>query len=444
MRYVIINPGAASKMYGNVSYNVGIEPPYWVALRAAIIRNYGNSVKVIDAEAENLNPEDTVKLAVNYNPDIVELIPLGITPSCSSTPKMIASTQILREFERKFPNIMRTISGIHPNALPKQTERETHAVLCLPPSIVKLGEWPIPAWDLLPMERYRAHQWHCWGRGNRQPYGSLYSSFGCPYNCSFCTIHNLYDWPTIKYHTVERVMQEIDILHNEYGIANIKFADELFIVRKKRVLKLCKEIKKRNYGLNLWAYSRIDLVDEEIITAMLEAGFRWQCYGIESVDDKVRGDIGKQFSIDKVREILDMTRRLGAHLNGDFIFGLPEDDNNTMRATLDFAKSYLFEFVNFYVAMAYPGSQLYTQLSQTNIQLPASWDAYSQYSPDIIPLPTKYLTPAEVLQFRDNAFIEYYSNPEYLSMMGRKFGEDTVIQIKELLTHKLERKLLQR
>ncbi len=440
MKVVYVNPGSASSTYGNVSYNVGIEPPYWAALRASIARQKGNQVKIIDAEADNLSPIETVREVCQYKPDMVEVIALGVTPSCSSTPKMVVATEVLKGIKRVLPKTTRFIVGIHPTALKQQTFNETQAIPINGCPTDDLTQWPIPAWDLLPMDKYRAHQWHCWGGFSREPYAGLYSSFGCPYDCSFCTIHGLYNWPTIKYHTVERVMQEIDILHNEYGITNIKFADELFVANKKRTLELCREIKKRKYNLNLWGYSRIDLVDEEIINAMLEAGFRWQCYGIESVDTRVRGDTGKHFSTNKIREVLDMTRKLGAYIHGDLIFGLPEDNNDTMRYTLDFAKSYLFENVNLYVAVAYPGSRLYSELKDKSC-LPKMWDAYGQFSPNMIPLPTKYLTSKEVLQFRDNAFIEYHSNPAYLTMMDKKFGIDTANQIRDLLSHKLERKL---
>ena len=86
MKIVYINPGSASSTYGDVSYNVGIEPPYWAALRASIARQKGNEVKIIDAEVDNLSPVETIKEAHYYKPDRVEVIALGITPSCSSTP----------------------------------------------------------------------------------------------------------------------------------------------------------------------------------------------------------------------------------------------------------------------------------------------------------------------------------------------------------------------
>jgi hypothetical protein len=98
------------------------------------------------------------------------------------------------------------------------------------------------------------------------------------------------------------------------------------------------------------------------------------------------------------------------------------------------------EWANIYCAMAYPGSQLYEIALKNNWLLPEKWDSYSQYSIDTLPLPTKYLTGAEVLRFRDFAFNAYYTNPRYLSMINKKFGLETTNHIIQMASQKLERK----
>ena len=61
-------------------------------------------------------------------------------------------------------------------------------------SLTDLNTLPFPAWDLLPVEKYRAHNWHCFGHiDKRTPYGIVYSSFGCPNNCTFCVIHTMFN-----------------------------------------------------------------------------------------------------------------------------------------------------------------------------------------------------------------------------------------------------------
>ena len=94
------------------------------------------------------------------------------------------------------------------------------------------------------------------------------------------------------------------------------------------------------------------------------------------------------------------------------MFGLPDDNFETMQETLDLAKELNCEYTNFYVTMAYPGSQLFDNALKQNIKLPITWRGYSQYSEECLPLPTKYLSAEEVLNFRDNAFIEFHNEPK--------------------------------
>lgn len=125
-----------------------------------------------------------------------------------------------------------------------------------------------------------------------------------------------------------------------------------------------------------------------------------------------------------------------------FIFGLPDDDLETTQETLNMAKEFNFEYVNFYTTMAYPGSQLYEDDLQEGIKLPETWNGYSQYSEDTLPLPAKHLSSAEVLRFRDNVFKEYYKNPKYIKMIKEKFGPKVVEHIEEMLKRKIHRKFV--
>jgi anaerobic magnesium-protoporphyrin IX monomethyl ester cyclase len=132
----------------------------------------------------------------------------------------------------------------------------------------------------------------------------------------------------------------------------------------------------------------------------------------------------------------------GINIIGNYIFGLPEDDHETMKSTLDMAVELNCEFANFYSAMAYPGSPLYANAVKQGLPLPQNWTGYSQHSKDCLPLPTRHIPAREVLRFRDAAFLEYYSHPKYLGMVQRKFGTETVKEIRKMTTHRLERDLL--
>jgi len=482
---VLVNPGARAGMYGELgsSYS-GIEPPLWCALTAAFIRERGYSVRIIDAEAENIGPEETAARIQEYNPLLAGFVVLGAAnPSASSTPKMTAASEAAASLHRKAPRIKKFFSGLHSSALPERTLKEEatdfvcqgegfFTILRLlealksapeqryseipglwycqngntisnpPATLINLDELPFAAWDLLPMEKYRAHNWHCFAdMTKRQPYAVIYTSIGCPFNCHYCNIHALYNHkPRIRFRSPEKVVAEIDFLVKNYNIKSLKIIDELFAFQEDRVNRICDLIIQGGYDLNIWSYARVDTVTETMLKKMKQAGINWVAYGFESASEEVRQGMSKKTKEDTTRRAIEMTKNAGINIIANFIFGLPEDNTETMQQTLAMAKEFNFEYVNFYTAMAYPGSQLYEDAVRDSIKLPEKWHGYGQYSEETLPLPTKYLTAAEVLHFRDRAFEEYLSNSKYLAMIREKFGAEAVEHIRGLLNHRIKRR----
>jgi radical SAM superfamily enzyme YgiQ (UPF0313 family) len=312
---------------------------------------------------------------------------------------------------------------------------------------------PGQAWDLLPMNRYRAHNWHCLGGLERQPYAAIYTTLGCPYHCSFCCIQALFksgekaagikeSTNSYRYWSPDAVIAQIDLLVNQYGIRNIKIADEMFVLNRKHVLGICDRIIERGCDLNIWAYTRVDTIKDGMLEKLKAAGFNWLAFGIEAGSEHVRAEVDKAFGQEELADVLQRVRDAGINSIGNYIFGLPEDNHETMQATLDLALDLNCEFANFYSAMAYPGSVLYARAVQEGIPLPARWTGFGQHARDCLPLPTKYLTAREVLQFRDEAFQKYYTNERYLEMMESRFGIETVQHIRQMTKQRLQRDLL--
>jgi hypothetical protein len=138
---------------------------------------------------------------------------------------------------------------------------------------------------------------------------------------------------------------------------------------------------------------------------MRESGVKWIALGVESIDQKVRQEIykGSYKEVD-IREVISDISNAGISTIANYIFGLPDDDYDTMNRTLDAALELNTEMANMYCATALPGSPLYYDAVKQNIDLPKSFDAWSFHSYDSLPLPTKHLSAAEVLRFRDRAW----------------------------------------
>jgi radical SAM superfamily enzyme YgiQ (UPF0313 family) len=237
-------------------------------------------------------------------------------------------------------------------------------------------------------------------------------------------------------------MEWIDELVSQHGVRHLRIDDELFVLHEKRVAHFCDLLIERDYDLNLWAYARVDTVKPALLKKMKKAGFNWLCLGIESALDQSRRGVNKVLGKD-VLETIRLIQENGIYVLGNFMFGLPDDNCESMQATLDLALRSQCEFVNFYSTVAYPGSPLYDQWMKHEPEvISTDWRAFSQHSYEAIPLPTKHLAPRDVLAFRDKAFDTYFGNQDYLSMIARKFGSRTVQHIEKMLEVTLERKLL--
>ena len=473
---LVIRPGAQKRLYQVLSKSLsGLEPPLWAALISAFIREKGFSVKIVDSEVE---PERVIPTVESENPKLIAIVVSGTNPS-ASTMNMVGARTILEELKKINNEIPTILVGLHPSTLPERTMKEEpvdmvcqgegfYTILDLLSGVEKekiKGLWyrkgnqilkneraelvdpndlPIPAWDLLPMKKYRAHNWHCFGKlDDRSPYGVIYTSLGCPFNCTFCCINAIFGVHKIRYRDPKKVIEEIDYLVKNYKIRNFKILDEMFDLNEKHVIELCDLIIERGYDLNIWAYARVDTINEKKLKKMKQAGINWLGIGFESGSKKIRSKVSKgKFDDDRIQNVVKMMKEIGVNIGANYIFGLPEDDYDTMQETFDLAKEINSEYGNFYVAMAYPGSKLYDEAIANNTPLPDSWLGYSQYGYETLPLPTKYLTPKEILQFRDNAFNEYHKRKEYQDMIREKFGEETLEHINDMLKHRLKRKLL--
>ena len=188
------------------------------------------------------------------------------------------------------------------------------------------------------------------------------------------------------------VAEEIDHLHNTYGIKTYKIIDEMFVLNERHVLGLCDELIARDYGLNIWAYARVDTVKPHMLSKLRKAGVRWLALGIESGSEHVRDGAEKSFNQSEIIDIVRQIQQADISVIGNFIFGLPDDDLETMNQTLALAAELNCEFANFYSAMAYPGSPLYAMAIKTG-GAARDLSGFSQHSYDCLPLPTESSGP---------------------------------------------------
>tara|TARA_B100000900_G_scaffold402649_1_gene408747 strand:+ start:15 stop:824 length:810 start_codon:yes stop_codon:yes gene_type:complete len=238
-------------------------------------------------------------------------------------------------------------------------------------------------------------------------------------------------------------VDQLEILAN-YGVKTIRLTDEMFFLNKKYYVPILEDIIKRQLKLNMWAYARVDTVREDQLELFKRAGINWLALGIESANQIVRQDIEKgRFKEINIRDIVNLINKYEINVLGNYIFGLPEDDVNSMQETLDLALDLNTEHANFYPCQALPGSPLYLEAKKKSWDLPQKFEEYAFFSYECKPLPTKHCSAKEVLAFRDMAWKKYFTNENFLKKIEKKFGVHNAENIKKMSKISLKRKLLE-
>ena len=495
---LFVHPNASEIIYQGLSKsNSAIEPPIWAAMLANHCRVNNFGAAILDCEAERLSWSEAAKTINDVNPRIVCFVVYGQQPS-ASTQNMTGAIGTAKLLKQLNPELKTLFVGGHVAALPmdvlledcvdmvcqnegvytisnllttdlsdkqiKQVKGLGYKVggvptLNTPEQLVPKNrleiDLPGMAWDLLPdISKYRTAGWHSWSNNTEQaPFAALYTSLGCPYKCSFCMINIINrtdssshissaDSNVFRWWSPEFIIQQFDYFA-KMGIKNVKIADELFVLNPRHFQRICELIVERGYDFNIWAYSRVDTCKPQYLDILKKAGVNWLGLGIENPNQTLRQEIHKDHFVDvKIKDLMQNMRDAGINIGGNYIFGLPMDTKESLQSTLDFAMSNKTEMVNFYCAMAYPGSPLYLQAREKGWALPTKYEGYSQHSYYTQNLPNDHLSAAEILEFRDKAFVTYNSNPEYLQLLENKFGAPARQNMEETLKVTLKRQLL--
>ena len=499
---LFIHPNASKKIYqGLSSEHSAIEPPIWAAMLANHCRKKNFKVEILDCEVEKLDYISGAKEIAIRKPRIACFVVYGQQPSASSQ-NMEGAVATSQELKKLNSNIKTLFVGGHVSALPKETlQNETsidfialnegvyaisnllkvddlnnekylkkvkgigfkeednkiiinEAQIVVPKKSLEI-DLPGMAWDLLPsLNNYRTAGWHSWSNNSeKQPFAALYTSLGCPYTCSFCMINIInrtdnsdnissQDSNIFRWWSPEFIIKQFDYFA-EQGVKNVKIADELFVLNPNHFMKICDLIIERNYNFNIWAYSRIDTCKPQYLEKLKKAGVNWLGLGIENPSSVIRKEVHKDaFKNVKIIDIINSMRDAGINVAANYIFGLPEETKESLEFTYNFAEETNTEMVNFYSAMAYPGSPLYLESKKNNVLLPKTYSGYSQHSYDTQNLPSKHLSAAEILAFRDKSWDKYHTNPKYLKLLEKKFGLNALNNLKETAKIKLKRKIL--
>ncbi|RLE70194.1 MAG: B12-binding domain-containing radical SAM protein, partial [Thermoprotei archaeon] len=394
-------------------------PPIGLAYLAGYLRSRGIEVRVLDCTAEGVDWEGLRREVERYSPDI-----LGAGgPTCYAE-RVARTFRIAKEVEegittvaggphftltyeeslKKCPEIDYIVLGEGEVTLYELVEalesgykvsrvkgiafRRGREVVATEPRelIGDLDSLPMPAWDMLPMDRYRMV---AWGDATM-----LVSSRGCPFSCSFCSERVF--WRGVwRAHSAERVVAEMELVAERYGKRVIWFGDDTFNLDRERLEKICELLLERGVEVNWGFEGRADLLwrDRDLMPKMREAGLFWVLVGVESCFEDELERYGKRISPELTMRVFRLLRESDIVSQAMLIIGEKHDDRRRILDKADFAVKLDPDFAVFTPLTPFPGTPLYDEaLREGLIEV---FD-YSKYDLAHAVMRTEYLSAMEV------------------------------------------------
>ena len=485
-----------------------IEPPTWSLLLAESCRSIGFKVEIIDMLAENLDDKNLLIRLKKSNPKLICFVVYGQNVNAGTTSmsgatrssKFLKSSGIktlvsfigshvqalpvetmkkensidivfMNEGVYSLRNLLKckniNIQSLHNIKgiayRDNNNIKITSAEKVVPQEKMDI-DLPGYAWDLLPYKNkrfdlYRSPMWHAeYVENKRTPYAAIQTSLGCQFSCDFCMINIINrnddeeigvagNYSMMRYWSTDFIFKEFLKLF-EYGVKTVRIVDEMFLLNPKYYIPLCEKLAKLNKkdDFRFWAYSRVDTIKKpEVLNLVRRAGIKWIGLGIESGDKNIRLQISKgKFEDLNIKDVVKRIHDADINVMANYIFGLPGDDKESMKKTFELSKELCTSGWNTYAAMALPGSKLYKDAKANNIKLPDNYEGYSFHAYDTQPLPTEFLTPEEILSYRDNAYHEYHSYKPFLNRIEKQYGIKAKNNIIEMSKIRLKRKILEK
>ncbi len=166
------------------------------------------------------------------------------------------------------------------------------------------------------------------------PSTSLMSSRGCNGTCTFCA--RPFMGEKYRAHSADYTVGMIDHLVTVYGIRDIMFYDDNFLLDKKRVVKICEALLKKDYTISWSCLARPEITSDELFGLIKKAGC-WQiAFGIESADQGILETIKKKATVERMSEVIRKTNEAGIHSRGYFMIGCPGETKETIEKTTRF------------------------------------------------------------------------------------------------------------
>lgn len=387
-------PYSLEERYGDLASVGATLPQLGLLSLGAMLREKGHRVRIVDASAQGLSYDQAIEETKRFQPDIIALTAV--------TPSIIKAVRLASMVKEVYPDAPIVVGGPHFTAVPEQTLNDFPVFDCgvvgegeislvelaevlssggllsdvlgtvyrengdihfsrPRPHIRDLDVLPFPAWDLLPGFPSGYHP--ALFKYKKLPATHIISARGCPNKCIFCdtSVFNR----RIRFHGSEYILDMIRYLVTRFGIKEIIFEDDQFLISKKRVVKICEGLLKAERPVSWCCSARLDSVNDLALLKLMKKSGCWQInYGIESGSQKILDFAQKGITIDQIETAVRLTQKAGLLSKGYFIFGLPYETEKTMENTISLAKGIPLNDMSVFTLTPFPGSRMYNIAEQ--------------------------------------------------------------------------------
>lgn len=210
--------------------------------------------------------------------------------------------------------------------------------------IKNLDSIPLPARDVL----------------EKQNYGYMFTSRGCPYNCVFCSSTRF--WNGVRLFSAEYVFNEMKHIIEKYNAKHIHFYDDLFAISKQRVKDIIKLLDEHGFlgKIQFSGHVRANLVDDEMASLLKKIGFKAVAMGLESGNEEtLRYLKGGNVSVEDNKRAVQLVKKHGMRVHGSFIIGAPKESRESIMDTFRFIKENDFDEIFINLLTPLPGTPLW-------------------------------------------------------------------------------------
>ncbi len=443
MKILLIHPKREDDLFEDIKL-----PPLGIAYLAAVLRQAGHEVRLLDANVEKNAFRAIRDRLEDLRPDIVGI---SVVSQLFRTAMKIAAVA-----KEALPGVTVVLGGSHPTVFPEIVAaerdvdyvvhgegedtvvelaaalerggsvrdilgiayREDGRVTVNPPRplIQDLDRLPFPAYDLLPAGRYAPPQ------ATRPPFMGMITSRGCAYRCIFCDARVVMGG-RYRFHSPERTLAEVEYLVRTFGVREIMFKDSEFVQNRARTERLCELLAEARLPVRWICNGRVGRTDLALMKKMKAAGCGLIMFGVESGDDDILGRLKKGFDVDQVRRTFRDARAAGLKTSANFLIGSPGESAADVRKSIRLAREIGTDFAYFDYLFPYPGTELY-RTARAEGWIPEDFDP-SSVPVFRSPMNATLMDARELPRLMRRAYRSFYFRPRFI--IGRVWTLNPVI-----------------